>query len=302
MTKLAALVLTATVLFAQDAPQTPPGRGRAGRGGFAGFTQPEPIDFSDTAGWKSMFDGKSLRGWDGNFDFWRVENGAIVVESTCEKPTGTIYLIWQGGEPGDFELKAELKGEGEAVNSGIQYRSFIQQAQPRGGGGRAFTPGAGPFGGAGGRGGGRAPDGPCPSGQPRGTPDFAANAKWNLAGPQADYDGANRFTGRYYEGGTPRGIIAWRGQVVRTEEGKKPRLLAVLGDSDELAGHVKLNDWNQLHIIARGNQLIHVMNGHVMAILIDDDPGQFRKNGLIGLQIEGTGKVSFRNLWIKMSQ
>ncbi len=301
--KFAGLVaVCVVVLHAQD-PAAPPGR--AGRGGGGGFTQPEPIDFGDTTGWKSMFDGQSLRGWDGNMDLWRVENGAIVAESTCEKPTGTIYLIWQGGEPGDFELKAELKGEGPGVNSGIQYRSFIQQpGQGRGGtaGGAARGPGAGPFGAGGGRAGGRGPAGPCPSGQPRGTPDSAANAKWNLGGPQADFDGANRYSGQYYEGGTSRGIVAWRGQVVRTEEGKKPRLLATLGDRDALAGYVKINDWNQIHIIARGNELIHILNGHVMSILIDDDPSKFRKNGLIGVQIEGTGKVNFRNLWIKMAQ
>ena len=131
---------------------------------------------------------------------------------------------------------------------------------------------------------------------------MAANAKWNLGGPQADFDGTNRYTGQYYEGGTTRGIVAWRGQVVRAEEGKKPRLLAMLGDRDELGGYVKINDWNQIHIVARGNQFTHIVNGHVMAVFFDDDPTKFRKNGLIGLQIEGTGKVSFRNLWIKTAQ
>jgi len=304
VTIMAALMVASVVLSQQPPAQTqPPGPGgRGGRGG--GFTQPEPIDFADTAGWKSMFDGQSLKGWDGNMDIWHVEDGAIVAESTCEKPTGTVYLIWQGGEPGDFELKAELKGEGAGVNSGIQYRSFIQQPQARGGGGggAGLGPGAGPFGGAGGRGAGRGPAGPCPSGQPRGTANPAANAKWNMGGPQSDFDGTNRYSGQYYEGGTSRGIVAWRGQVVRTEEGKKPRLLATLGDRDELAGYVKINDWNQIHIIARGNELIHIMNGHVMSILIDDDPTKFRKNGLIGVQIEGTGKVNFRNLWIKTAQ
>ena len=82
-----------------------------------------------------MFDGVSLKGWDGNMDLWHVENGTITVESTCEKPTGTVYLIWQGGQPADFELKAELRGEGAGVNSGIQYRSFVQP--PRGRRGRA---------------------------------------------------------------------------------------------------------------------------------------------------------------------
>jgi Domain of Unknown Function (DUF1080) len=306
--KSAALVILlagAALSFAQQTPPpAAPGQpGRGGRGGgFGGFTQPEPIDFADTTGWTSMFDGATLKGWDGNMNLWRVENGAITVESTCEKPTGTVYLVWQGGQPGDFELKAELKGEGASVNSGIQYRSFVQPPRdpavfPPGGGG---PPGAG--GGGGGGRGGRGPSGPCPSGQPRGTPNPAAEAKWNLGGPQADFDGTNRFTGQYYEGGTTRGIVAWRGQVVRAEEGKKPRLLGTIGDRDELGGHVKINDWNQYHIIARGNEMIHIMNGHVMSVFIDDDPTKFRKNGLIGIQIEGTGKVSFRNLWIKMSQ
>ena len=286
-------------------PGAPGGPGRGGRGG--GFTQPDPIDFADTTGWTSMFDGTSLKGWDGNMDLWHVENGTITVESTCEKPTGTVYLIWQGGQPGDFELKAELRGEGAGVNSGIQYRSFIQppRGPGEGRGGPGGAPGAAaggaPGGGFGGRG-GRGPSGPCPSGQPRGTPNPAAEAKWNLGGPQADFDGTNRYSGQYYEGGTTRGIVAWRGQVVRAEEGKKPRLLATLGDKDELGGYVKINDWNQYHIIARGNQMIHILNGHVMSVFIDDDATKFRKNGLIGIQIEGTGKVSFRNLWIKMIQ
>ncbi|HEY1493984.1 MAG TPA: DUF1080 domain-containing protein [Candidatus Solibacter sp.] len=289
------LLLGAAMACAQ---QTPPPAGRGGRGG-GGFTQPDPIDFADTTGWTSMFDGTSLKGWDGNMDLWHVENGTITVESTCEKPTGTVYLIWQGGQPGDFELKAELRGEGAGVNSGIQYRSFIQP--PRTPGEGRGGPGGAPGGGFGGRG-GRGPSGPCPSGQPRGTPNPAAEAKWNLGGPQADFDGTNRYSGQYYEGGTTRGIVAWRGQVVRAEEGKKPRLLATLGDKDELGGYVKINDWNQYHIIARGNQMIHILNGHVMSVFIDDDATKFRKNGLIGIQIEGTGKVSFRNLWIKMIQ
>ncbi len=284
----AGVVVCAFLAFSQQ----PPAPGRGGRG-FGGFSQPEPIDFNDHTGWKAMFDGETLNGWDGNKDIWKVENGAIVAESTCEKPVGTTYLIWKGGEPGDFELKAELRGEGAGINSGIQYRSFIQPP-PEMGAGRGAA-GRGGFG-------GRGPAGPCPSGQPRGTPDRTANAKWNLGGPQSDFDGSNRFTGQYYEGGTSRGIVAWRGQVVKAEEGKKPRLLALLGDRDELGGYVKINDWNQLHIIARGNQMIHIINGHVMAVFIDEDPAKFRKNGLIGLQIEGIGKVNFRNLWIRTNQ
>ena len=75
--------------------------------------------------------------------------------------------------------------------------------------------------------------------------------------------------------------------------------LSTLGDSDELKGFINTGDWNQVHIIARGNTLTHIVNGHVMSILIDDDPSMAAAHGVIGLQIEGTGKVSFRNLWLK---
>jgi len=257
------------------------GRGRAAGGG-GGFSQPDPVDFNDHEGWTPLFDGTSLSGWSGDTNYWRVENGAIVVESTCEKPTGTIYLVWQGGEAADFELKLEMRGEGAAVNSGVQYRGAIQ-TPPAGGGG-----------------GGRAAQGTCPSGQPRGVPPSAASqAKWNMSGAQFDFDGRNAYSGQYYEQATGRGIIAWRGQVVRTELGKKPRLLATVGDRDELGGYVKIENWNQLHIIARGNTMTHLINGHVMSILIDDDPSMFKKSGLIGFEIEGTGKISIRNIWLK---
>jgi 3-keto-disaccharide hydrolase len=262
----------------QQPAASPPGPGRGG-----GFAQPEPIDFNDHNGWTSMFDGKTLNGWDGDKSFWHVQDGAIVVESTCEKPTGTIYLIWQGGEPADFEMKLEMKGEGAAVNSGIQYRGAITDPnRPRAGGG------------------GRGGQAPCPSGAPRGTPPaFATQAKWDMLGPQFDFDGRNNYTGQFYEQATGRGIIAWRGQVVRTEEGKTPRLIASLGDRDALAGYVHIDDWNQLHLIARGIAMTHIVNGHLMSILIDDDPTRFRKSGLTGFEIEGTGKISIRNIWLK---
>ena len=42
------------------------------------FTEPSPLDFDDHEGYVSIFDGKTLDGWDGNPKFWRVEDGAIV--------------------------------------------------------------------------------------------------------------------------------------------------------------------------------------------------------------------------------
>lgn len=78
--------------------------------------------FADDDGFQSIFDGKSLDGWDGNPKFWSVEDGAITGRTTAENPTkGNTFLIWRDGQVGDFELTLEYKLVGG--NSGIQYRS-----------------------------------------------------------------------------------------------------------------------------------------------------------------------------------
>ena len=279
--------------------QLPAGQGR-GRGG--GFRQPDPIDFQEHDGWVSLFDGQTLKGWSGD-QYWKVEDGAITIESTCEKPTGTVYLVWQGGEAADFELKLEMKGTGN-INGGVQYRGWIAPRPERGagpGGASAQSggaPGAVAAPGAGGP--GRGPQGPCPSGAPRGTPpDPKTEDQWNMWGAQYDFDAGNRYTGQFYEQSTGRGIIAWKGQVVRTEAGKNPRLLATLGEPAAIDAIYKPNDWNELYIVAIGNQMTHLLNGRVISILVDEDAARFRRSGQIGLEVEATGKLFTRNIWLK---
>ena len=77
----------------------------------------------DSAGFEPIFDGKTLNGWDGDPAFWRVENGAIVGQSTPENAVKeNTFIIWRGGEPKDFELKVQFRMN--ATNSGIQIRSI----------------------------------------------------------------------------------------------------------------------------------------------------------------------------------
>ena len=92
--------------FAQQTP-TPPdaaaaGQGRGGRGG-GFFSQPTPSDWNDHEGWKQIFDGRTLEGWHCDPEIWKVEDGMFVARSTVEKPVGTSYCTWMGGEPADFE-------------------------------------------------------------------------------------------------------------------------------------------------------------------------------------------------------
>jgi hypothetical protein len=70
-----------------------------------------------------IFDGKTMKGWEGDTDFWKVENGTFVGEVTKEKPLKTnTFLIWRGGLPANFEFKAQYRIS-PGGNSGVQYRS-----------------------------------------------------------------------------------------------------------------------------------------------------------------------------------
>ena len=77
---------------------------------------------ADEAGFVQLFDGKSLSGWEGKPEFWSVRDGAIVGETTAERPTkGNTFLIWRQGTVDDFELRFLYRLTGG--NSGVQYRS-----------------------------------------------------------------------------------------------------------------------------------------------------------------------------------
>ena len=79
-----------------------------------------PLSAQD--GFKPIFDGKSLAGWDGNPDLWSVEDGAITGKTKGPDHLATNqFIIWRGGVVKNFELRAKIKCS--ASNSGIQYRS-----------------------------------------------------------------------------------------------------------------------------------------------------------------------------------
>ena len=73
-------------------------------------------------GFVPIFNGKDLKDWDGNPDFWSVKDGVIHGETTQEKPTkGNTFCIWRAGTLDDFELRLSFRIL--SGNSGVQYRS-----------------------------------------------------------------------------------------------------------------------------------------------------------------------------------
>ncbi|HWB85810.1 MAG TPA: DUF1080 domain-containing protein [Bryobacteraceae bacterium] len=225
---------------------------------FAQQTYPVPAA-NDDAGYESIFDGKTLKGWDGDPHYWRVEDGALVGEITPQNLLKqNTFIIWQGGQPRDFELKVEYRISAHG-NSGINYRST------------------------------RLPDQPLA-----------------MRGYQFDIDGENRnangvrYTAQNYEE-RGRTFLALRGQMTQIVSGQKPQIIGSLGDTKQLESFIKNGDWNECHLIIRGNMLIHILNGHVMSMVIDDDAANRRLDGLIGVQVHvgPPMKVEYRNFRLK---
>ena len=213
----------------------------------------QPLALEDRTGFEPMFDGSSLAGWEGDKEFWKVEGGLLVGESTAAKPLpANTFLIYTKSQPADFEIKMDFKITGG--NTGVQYRS-------------ERAPDIGPF---------------------------------VLKGYQADIDFANQWTGQLYEE-RGRGFLALPGQATATR-GDKPVIFATPTPADALKAAINVGGWNTIHIIARGDLVVHAINGKVSAVFLDGDKAKRPTKGFIGLQLH-TGppmRVEYRNLGIRV--
>lgn len=232
----------------------------------SGNPQENSGNSSDSTGYITLFDGTSLAGWRGDTTLWRAEGGALVGEITPgAELSHNSFIIWEGGQPADFELIAEYRMTGNG-NSGINYRSE-ELTEPR----------------------------------------FA------LKGYQADIDAANTYTGQNYEE-RGRTILAFPGQHMKLPQvtgeigdyakgniwtaGEE---MGSLGDRDSLRSLIKENDWNEIRIVAKGNQLEHYINGTLMSKVVDEDSANGKREGVIGFQVHvgPPMKIEYRNIRLK---
>jgi len=122
---------------------------------------------------------------------------------------------------------------------------------------------------------------------------------WDIEGYQADLEAGPTYTGALYEV-YGRVLMAKRGEQA-TFDPDGTRHVVSLGDADELQKHIKPNDWNEYHIIARGNTITLAINGKVMSRTIDNQKDKAAREGVIALQMHPGPpmKVQFKNLRLK---
>lgn len=219
-------------------------------------------------GYELIFDGKTLDGWIYDPVYWRVENGILTGEVT---PSTLLhrnsFIIKKDLVLSDFELKVEYRISADG-NSGVNYRSEIIDS-----------------------------------------------LLYAMRGYQADIDGRNNYTGQNYEE-RKRTTLAYRGQKVVIDKSgdiaplqdniknnawTKTKTLNNIGSDSTLLPTIHNGDWNEYHLIIKGNRLLHYINGVLMSDVTDNDPLYKKSSGSIGVQVHvgPPMKIEYRNFRIK---
>lgn len=219
-------------------------------------------------GFESLFNGKDLSGWAGLSDYWSVRDGAITGQTTAEKvlPANT-FLVWQGGEPANFELRLKFKltpsNERREANSGVQFRSKVLDAST-----------------------------------------FAVRGYQADIDSTGRYAGMlYEEKGRGILMAPGEKIKVGRTAVDGQTKKKKTTIekLASATPAPALRAAYKIGDWNELTIIAQGNHVRQFLNGLLSADVTDTDDSLAPKSGVIALQLH-TGPpmtIQFKDIQLK---
>ena len=199
----------------------------------------------ESAEMTSLFNGNDLTGWDGDPRLWSVRDGVLRGETTAENPAEGNTFLIWK-DGVTKDFELRLSFRCSATNnSGIQYRS------------KHITEGK------------------------------VRNA-WVVRGYQHEI--RNELTlpsvaGFIYDEGGKRGRICLVGEkAVWGEDGKK-EVLETLLDQSEFQQLFKLDDWNEVVIIAQGPHIQHYLNNRLILDFTDNDPEQALREGVLALQL-----------------
>ena len=127
--------------------------------------------------------------------------------------------------------------------------------------------------------------------------------EWVVRGYQHEIRNETKLpnvSGFIYDEGGKRGRVCLAGEKATWENGKKT-LVGTLLDAAGFEKLMKLNEWNDVVIIAKGNHLQHFLNGTQILDFTDNDPQLALKEGIIALQLHAGAPMwtEFKNLRIK---
>ena len=224
-------------------------------------------------GFKSLFNGTDLTGWDGLPGIWSVEDGAITAQTRAAAPIeGNTFLIWKDGTVGDFTLRLKFRFQPVAgavmakANSGVQYRSQV------------IDP-----------------------------------AKRIVGGYQADMDGGGKYVGMLYEErgrgilALPTQKVRLTPQEGKAGEAPQAKIEVQGATTSEanrtaITEAVARGEWMDLTLIIEGRRLRHYVNGKQTAEILDDDDAHRVASGVLALQVHAGEpmKVQFKDIRVRV--
>lgn len=210
---------------------------------------------------RQLFNGKDLTGWDGDPKLWSVKDGAIHGETTMENPAQGNTFVLW--KDGTLkDFELRLSFRCNATNnSGIQYRS------------KHITEGN-------------------------------VRNKWVVRGYQHEI--RNEVTlpsvsGFIYDEGGKRGRLCLVGEQATWGADGKKEVTATLIDQAGFEKLYKLDGWNDVVIVAKGNHIQHYLNNTLILDFTDNDPQLALKEGILALQLHA-GKpmwAEYKNIRLK---
>ena len=227
----------------------------------SGASAAPPAAAPSEAAWQTLFNGRDLEGWAGDERLWSVRDGVIHGETTAEaKAEGNTFLIRRGLVLEDFELKFVFRCNA-TNNSGIQYRS------------RHVTD---------------------PAEKPR-------NA-WVVRGYQHELRNQLQLpdvAGFIYDEGGTRGRLCAVGEQAEWSDGAK-KVTGHLIDAAGFEKLFKLDDWNEVRIMAEGRRIRHFLNGTLILEFTDAENLALRK-GVLALQLHAGAPmwVEFKDIAVR---
>ena len=224
-----------------------------------------------TKEFKKIFDGKTLKNWKGDSNYWRIENGNLVGEVTPETILKrNTFIIWEGDQPDNFELKLEYRISAKG-NSGINYRSeLIDKISFALRGYQADIDGQNNY-----------------TGQ-----NYEEKKRTTLA-----YQGEKVTIENQIDRKTSDSLIA----NIKKNCWQSREVISSLGNLDTLKSIIKKNQWNKIHLIVKDNTFQHYVNEVLMSEVIDNDSINRSTSGYIGVQVHvgPPMKVEYRNIRLK---
>lgn len=221
------------------------------------FTALAPLALAADSGFKSIFNGKDLSGWEGLREYWSVRDGAITGQTKDDKLPANTFLVYKGSEPANFELRLKFKLTGEndkgQANSGVQYRSKIMDAATYVVGGYQADLDTGRYIGM----------------------LYEEKGRGILMQP-----GQKIRIGAAKASDDAKSDKAKKGKQKASVE-----TLATVTTPEQLAAAYKFGEWSELRIVAKGNHLQHFVNGKLTADVTDNDAAVAPKSGVIALQL-----------------